>query len=80
MSYVLNKSLACIIQGGCYWIGEQLMKVVSFKLEDELLEILEEYSKKRNVTKSEIIRRALQNYIMADKDKPFVTKRIKIYT
>ena len=56
------------------------MKVVSFKLEDDLLEILEEYSKKRNVTKSEIIRRALQNYIMTDKDKPFVTKRTKIYT
>ncbi|MGC8621429.1 MAG: CopG family transcriptional regulator [Caldisphaera sp.] len=56
------------------------MKVVSFKLEDDLLEILEEYSKKRNVTKSEIIRRALQNYISNEKDKPFITKRIKIYT
>ncbi|MGC8567155.1 MAG: DUF6290 family protein [Caldisphaera sp.] len=57
-----------------------VMKVVSFKLEDDLLEILEEYSKKRNVTKSEIIRRALQNYISNEKDKPFITKRIKIYT
>ncbi|MCE4608425.1 MAG: ribbon-helix-helix protein, CopG family [Caldisphaeraceae archaeon] len=56
------------------------MKVVSFKLEDDLLEVLEEYSKKRNATKSEIIRRALQSYIGTEKDKPFVTKRIKVYT
>lgn len=54
------------------------MKVVSFKIEEELLELLEEYSKKRNTTKSEIIRRALRNYIMRDSRSPFETKRIKI--
>jgi metal-responsive CopG/Arc/MetJ family transcriptional regulator len=54
------------------------VKVVSFKIEEELLELLEEYSKKRNTTKSEIIRRALRNYIMRDSRSPFETKRIKI--
>jgi metal-responsive CopG/Arc/MetJ family transcriptional regulator len=54
------------------------VKVVSFKIEEDLLELLEEYSKKRNTTKSEIIRRALRNYIMRDSSSPFETKRIKI--
>jgi metal-responsive CopG/Arc/MetJ family transcriptional regulator len=54
------------------------VKVVSFKIEEDLLELLEEYSKKRNTTKSEIIRRALRNYIMRDSRSPFETKRIKI--
>jgi metal-responsive CopG/Arc/MetJ family transcriptional regulator len=54
------------------------VRVVSFKIEEDLLELLEEYSKKRNTTKSEIIRRALRNYIMRDSRSPFETKRIKI--
>jgi len=56
------------------------MKVVSFKLPNEDAEYLEYLSKKLNMPKSVIIRRALQNYMNAQKDKPFVTKRIKIYT
>jgi predicted DNA-binding protein len=56
------------------------MKVVSFKLTEEDAEYLEYLSKKTNIPKSEIIRRALQNYMNPQKDKPFVTKRIKIYT
>ncbi len=56
------------------------MKVVSFKLDEDLLEILEDYAKRKNITKSEIIRRALRNYIMNSNDKPFITRRIKIYS
>ncbi|MEB3773607.1 MAG: ribbon-helix-helix protein, CopG family [Desulfurococcales archaeon] len=56
------------------------MRVVSFKIEEELLDMLEEYARRRNITKSEIIRRALKQYIMSHEDKPFITKRIKIYT
>ncbi|ADL19886.1 MULTISPECIES: ribbon-helix-helix protein, CopG family [Acidilobus] len=56
------------------------MKVLSFKLEDDLLELLEEYSRKRNIPKSEVIRRALRQYISADRDRPYVGKYIKIYT
>ncbi len=54
------------------------VKVVSFKIEEDLLELLEEYSKKKNTTKSEIIRRALRNYIMRSSEGSFETKRIKI--
>ncbi len=54
------------------------MRVVSFKIEEDLLELLEEYSKKRSMSKSEIIRRALRSYISKNAEKPFATKRIKI--
>ncbi len=56
------------------------MRVLSFKVEDDLLELLEEYSRKRNISKSEIIRRALRQYINSDKDRPYIGKYIKIYT
>ncbi|MEM1712586.1 MAG: ribbon-helix-helix protein, CopG family [Acidilobaceae archaeon] len=56
------------------------MRVVSFKVEEDLLELLEEYSRKRNIAKSEIIRRALRNYIIKSKnvEEPIITKRLKI--
>jgi hypothetical protein len=60
--------------------GVTCMKVVSFKIEEDLLELLEEYSKKRNTTKSEIIRRALRSYIMKNSETPFETRRIRIVT
>ena len=56
------------------------MRVASFKIEEDLLGMLEEYARKRNTTKSEVIRRALRQYIMSQEDKPFITKRIIIYT
>ena len=60
--------------------GSTELRVVSFKVEEELLDLLEEYAKKRNITKSEIIRRAIRQYIMEQDDKPFISKRIKIYS
>ncbi len=56
------------------------MRVVSFKIEDDLLAMLEEYARKRNMPKSEIIRRALKQYMSKQEDKPFITRRMKIYT
>ncbi|AMD31285.1 ribbon-helix-helix protein, CopG family [Acidilobus sp. 7A] len=56
------------------------MRVLSFKLEDDLLELLEEYSRKRGIPKSEVIRRALKQYINAERDRPYVGKYVKIYT
>ena len=55
------------------------MRVLSFKVEDDLLELLEEYAR-RNIPKSEVIRRALRQYINSDKDRPYVGKYIKIYS
>lgn len=56
------------------------MKVVSFKVEEDLLDVLEEYAKKRNITKSEVIRRALRQYMARDVDKPYISRRIKIFS
>ncbi len=56
------------------------MRVVSFKITDELLELLEEYARKKGMTKSEVIRRAIEAYIKEKPHvKPYVGKRIKIY-
>ena len=57
------------------------MRVVSFKLDDELLTVLEEVARRKNITKSEVIRRALRRYIdELDRDKkPFVTRRMIVF-
>lgn len=54
------------------------MRVVSFKADEDLLVLLEEFSKKKNISKSEIIRRALRLYISRELSEPVVTKRIKV--
>jgi len=55
------------------------VRVVSFKIDEDLLRMLEDYSKKKQITKSEVIRRALIQYIQDTSDKPYVTKRIRVY-
>ena len=56
------------------------MRTVCFKLEDELLEKLEAYARKRGLTRSEVIRRALEKYIEGRPEvKRIATKRIRIY-
>ncbi|GBF08887.1 ribbon-helix-helix protein, CopG family [Aeropyrum pernix] len=56
------------------------LRVVSFKIEEDLLELLEEYARRKNLTKSEIIRRALEKYLREKPDmKPYVGKVMKIY-
>ena len=55
------------------------MRQVTFKIEEELLEMLEEQARKRNTTRSELIRRAIRQYIVGNQSKPFVTRRLKIY-
>ena len=56
------------------------MRVVSFKVDDDLLEMLEYVAKQKRLTKSELIRAAIRAYIEGEREKrPIVTKRIKIY-
>lgn len=57
------------------------MRVVSFKVEEELLDIIEQYALKKRVSKSELIRRALRNYVVELRhgDKPYITRRVKVY-
>ena len=55
------------------------LRVVSFKVEEELVELLERVARERGLTKSEVIRRALRQYLVKSDLKPFVTRRMKIY-
>ncbi|MCE4618640.1 MAG: ribbon-helix-helix protein, CopG family [Desulfurococcales archaeon] len=55
------------------------MRVVSFKVEEDLLEILEEYARKKKISKSELIRRALRNFINETEEKPYITRRVRVY-
>lgn len=55
------------------------MRVVSFKVEEDLLELLEEYARKKKISKSELIRRALRNFINDSEERPYITKRIRVY-
>ncbi len=55
------------------------MRVVSFKIEEELLELLERYAILKNMSKSEVIRRAIKRYISENFESPVITRRIKVY-
>ena len=55
------------------------MRVVSFKVEEELLDIIEEYARKKRISKSELIRRALRSYISNSHYKPYITRRVRVY-
>lgn len=56
------------------------MRVVSFKIDEDLLEMLEEYARKKGMTKSEVIRRAIEAYIREKPQiRPYIGKRLKIY-
>ena len=56
------------------------MIVVSFKIDKELNDLIEQYAKVSGKSKSEIIRLALYQYLKQNKKIPYQTKRIKIYT
>jgi len=55
------------------------MRVVSFKVEEDMLELIEEYARKKRITKSELIRRALRQYINGMEERPYITRRIRVY-
>jgi hypothetical protein len=54
--------------------GYQRLVVVSFKIEADLLQELDEVAKRRNMSRSEVIRRAIRNFM-----RPSITPRITIY-
>ena len=45
------------------------MKVVTFKVEEELLERLDSYARLKGVTRSEIIRKAIELYLHLEEKK-----------
>lgn len=55
------------------------MRVISFKVEEEFYDILEDYARRLRISKSELIRRALRNYFTEHEAKPYITRRVKVY-
>ena len=57
------------------------MRVVTFKIEEELLEALDTYAKIKGIPRSEVIRRAIQLYLrIEEKNTRPEPKRIKLYS
>ena len=58
------------------------MKVVTLKLPEDIYLLLKEYANRRNMTVSDIIRRALIEYLKEEnleaKDRPYYGKYIKV--
>ena len=58
------------------------MKVVTLKMPDDLYYLLKEYARRRNMAMSDIIRRALIEYLKEEdleaKDRPYYGKYIKV--
>ena len=59
------------------------MKVVTLKLPEDIYYLLKEYANRRNMTLSDIIRRALIEYLREEnleaKDRPHYGKYIKVW-
>lgn len=53
------------------------MKIVTFKLEEELLDAINMYAARRNMVRSEVIRRALRYYLA--NNRVIRTRRLTIY-
>lgn len=45
------------------------MRVVTFKVEEELLELLDRYAIKHNLNRSEVIRKAIENLVKGELEK-----------
>ena len=58
------------------------MRVVTLKLPDDIYLLLKEYADRRNMTMSDLIRRALIRYLKEEdleaKDRPYYGKYIKV--
>ena len=52
--------------------------MITFKIDDSLLGRLDIFAHKRNMVRSEVIRRAIKSYLDRE-DRKIVTRRIRIY-
>lgn len=61
--------------------GVRHVKVVSFKVEEDLLDLMERVARRKGITKSELIRQAVKKYLLDNEDerKVIATRKIKIY-
>ena len=54
------------------------MRVVTFKVEEDLLRKIDEFATAKNMVRSEVIRRALKTYLEREARK-IITRRLRIY-
>ena len=54
------------------------MRVVTFKVPEELLSRVDEFANSKNMVRSEVIRRALKAYLEREARK-IITRRLRIY-
>ena len=55
------------------------MKVVSFKIDPEMLELLDRYASKHNMDRSEVIRRAIDKMIKDNNTYNIKVEKFKMY-
>ena len=57
------------------------MRVVSFKVDEDMLDLMERVARREGISKSELIRRALAKYLLEDgkERRVIVTRKIKVY-
>jgi len=55
------------------------MKVVSFKIDPEMLELLDRYASKHNMDRSEVIRRAIDKVIKDNNTYNIKVEKFKMY-
>jgi len=54
------------------------VRVVSFKIEEEVLEALDILAREKRVPRSELVRRAI-HMLLSQYTKPYASKRIRVY-
>ena len=55
------------------------MRVISLKVDEELLYTIDEYARRKRISRSELIRRAIRDYISENESRPYITRRVKVY-
>ncbi len=67
------------LSNGAY--GVPSMRVVSFKVEEDLLDLMERVARRKGITKSELIRQAVMKYLLDNEEERRViaTRKVKIY-
>ena len=65
--------------GWKFVVGGERLQVVCFKVEKDLNELIESIARRKGITKSELIRRAVKRYIMEEGERVIATRKFKAY-
>lgn len=56
-----------------------MVQVVSFKIDEILLERLDEYARRKRINRSEVIRRAIVAFLSENEEKVYIGPRVRVY-